>query len=110
VTFERLSPPAGTFTPQVFGIDGNLAIQAVFPTPCEAYDATASAAVRGTVLRLIVRGDATGPCPLGVIGTFYYRATITHIPPGHYAVRAIHTYADVNWPADSLDFGSLDLP
>ena len=110
VGFERVSPPPGPFTPQVFGDDGQLTIQAVFPTPCEAYDATASAHIRAGVLRLIVRGDATGPCPLDVIGAFFYRATVTNLAPGHYAIRAIHTYADANWAPDSLDFGSHELP
>jgi hypothetical protein len=91
-------------------VDGQVIIQASFPTPCEPYDATAAVSVDRGVFRLIVHGDATGGCPLDVVGTFFYRATIGDPPVGSYAVRAIHTYADAAWPADSVDFGTVVLP
>ncbi len=110
VAFERLQNPNTPAPPQVFGVDGRVIIQASFATPCEPYYATAAVSVDQGVFRLIVRGDATGGCPLDVVGTFFYRATISDPPVGSYAVRAVHTYADAAWPADSVDFGTVVLP
>ena len=110
VTFERLANPGTPPTPQLFGGDGRLMIQATFRTPCEPYDATADVSVVGAVIRLIVRGEATRSCPMDIVGTFFYRATIVDPPIGSYSVRAVHTYADASWLPDSVDFGTVNLP
>jgi hypothetical protein len=111
VAFERLQSPSTPPTPQVFAVDAQLIIQATFRTPCEPYDATATVTVNdGGALQLIVRGDATGGCPMDIVGTFFYRATINDPPVGSYAVRAVHTYADAAWQPDSVDFGTVVLP
>ncbi len=110
VAFKRLETPTPLPVPQLFGGDGQLIIQASFPTPCEPYDATATVSANEGALHLVVRGAATGGCALDIVGTFFYRATISDPPVGSHAVRAVHTYEDAAWPADSVDFGTVALP
>lgn len=110
VAFERLQTVTAPFTPQVFVGNGQVSVQASFRTPCEPYDATATVSLEMGALRLVVQGDARGPCPMDIIGTFFYRATIADAPVGRYTIRAVHSYGDVRWPSDSFDFGTVTLP
>ena len=108
--FERLNNVLVPASPPLSSSGSSVIIHSSFATPCEPYDATAEVSSFGRLLTLHVRGKATGPCPSDVIDSFVYRATIGSLSSGNYTVRVIHSYADANWPSESLTLGTITVP
>ena len=81
------------------GAEGSVLIGGAFRTPCSPYEATAQAALQGSILVLRVIGENEGDCPEDVDGSVLYEANVRDLSPGHYHVRVIHQWRDANWPA-----------
>ncbi|HEV2122574.1 MAG TPA: hypothetical protein VGW38_07350, partial [Chloroflexota bacterium] len=71
-------------------------------TPCQPYNASASAeAVEGTlVLRVI--GKATGECPQDVVSSVGYQATLRTAASAYTHLRVVHEWRDANWPNETV--------
>lgn len=91
--------------------DGSmLVVESGFLTPCEPYHATAGVVLIGSLVELRVRGKRRGNCPLDVIGTYSYRATVGGLESGTYAVRIVVIYDDASWPGSATTVGSISVP
>jgi len=112
LAFERVGDSSYSQSPQVFvnTITRQVMVQGSFRTPCEPYTATAQVERRLDSLRILITGRRGLECPQDIVGTFGFRVTLGNLPPGKYHIRTVHTYVDVAWAPDSLDYPAVDLP
>ena len=71
-------------------------------TPCQPYNASASAELVGATLVLRVIGKATGECPLAVVSSVGYQATLRTVPSASSHLRVVHEWRDANWPDETV--------
>jgi hypothetical protein len=71
-------------------------------TPCQSYNASASAEVVEKTLVLRVIGKATGDCPQDVVSSVGYQATLRTAPSAYTHLRVVHEWRDANWPIETV--------
>lgn len=81
---------------------GEVRVRGSFTTPCQPYNATASADLSGNTLVLRVVGKATGACPQDVVTSVAYQADIQVASSAYSRLRVIHEWRDANWPAATV--------
>ncbi len=81
---------------------GEVRVRGSFRTPCQPYNATASADLSGNTLVLRVVGKATGGCPQDVVTSVAYHANIQVTSSAYSRLRVIHEWRDANWPAETV--------
>ncbi len=84
----------------------NILVRGYLLTPCQPYDATASAQVVGTTLVLRVLGEATGECPQDLVSSVAYQAVLGAVPANYTHLRITHEWRDANWPGITV----LEMP
>ena len=96
--FHPAVEPAFVIQPQA----ERMRVRGTFTTPCQPYNATASAEASGNTLVLRVRGKATGECPQDVVTSVTYQADIQVESSAYSRLRVIHEWRDANWPAETV--------
>ncbi len=81
---------------------GKVRVRGSFRTPCQPYNATASADLSGNTLVLRVVGKATGACPQDVVTSIAYQADVQIASSAYSRLRVIHEWRDANWPAETV--------
>ncbi len=69
-------------------------------TPCQPYDARASADVVDGTLVLRVTGVASGGCPQDVVSSVGYQAIVRTRSADYTRLRVVHRWKDANWPEE----------
>ncbi|CAN5652718.1 hypothetical protein BH23GEM6_BH23GEM6_11730 [soil metagenome] len=71
-------------------------------TPCQPYNATASAEIVASSLVLRVSGGATGRCPQDVVASVGYQATVQIAPSAYTHLQVVHQWRDASWPPETV--------
>jgi hypothetical protein len=96
--FHPAVEPAFVIQPQA----ERMRVRGSFTTPCQPYNATASAEVSERTLVLRVTGKATGKCPQDAITSVSYLADVQVASSAYSRLRVIHEWRDANWPAETV--------
>ncbi len=81
---------------------GKVRVRGSLTTPCQPYNATASADLSGSTLVLRVVGKATGECPQDMVTSVSYQADVQVASSAYSRLRVIHEWRDANWPAETV--------
>jgi hypothetical protein len=79
-------------------------------TPCEPYDAAASAKRRDRQVTLTVTGRTEPSCVSDVVGSLGYSARLTGLSAATYQLRVVHRYADGSFPDTTIFDVAVDVP